>query len=255
MTDYRKYFKNQTLPGMSDMETDMMKQLPLPPIQKPTHEGATVINLPSHKEVRGLSTILVIDAIESRESRRIYSDEAISLAELAFLLWSTQGVKQLIRNGMVTLRTVPSGGGMHPFETYLAVHNVEGLQPGVYRYLAIEHKLVQVDVDSEGLRERITQTCNGQPYVGNGAVTFIWAVRPYRTEYRYGEDSLKDILMSAGHICQNLYLACEGLGLGTCATVAYQQEDLDRLIGVDGDGEIALYVAPVGRIGGVEPKP
>ena len=255
MTDYRKYFKNQTLPGMSEMETDMMKRLPLPPIQKPAPEGTSLIDLPSHEEIRGLSTISLIDAIDGRESRRIYAEESISLAELAFLLWSTQGVKELIRGGMVTLRTVPSGGGMHPFETYLAVHNVEGLEPGIYRYLAIEHKLVRVDVEADGLRERITATCNGQPYVGNGAVTFVWAVRPYRTEYRYGEDTLKDILMSAGHICQNLYLACEGLGLGTCATVAYQQTDLDALIGVDGDDEIALYVAPVGVIGGIEAKP
>lgn len=255
MTDYRKYFKNQTLPGMSEMETDMMKGLSLPPIQKPASDGAMLIDLPSHDELRSLTTLSLVDAIAGRESRRIYADEPISLAQLAFLLWSTQGVKELIRNGMVTLRTVPSGGGMHPFETYLAVHHVEDLQPGIYRYLAIEHKLVRVDVDTEGLRERITSASNGQPYVGNGAVTFVWAVRPYRTEYRYGEDTLKDILMSVGHICQNLYLACEGLGLGTCATVAYQQEDLDALIGVDGNDEIALYVAPVGVIGGEEPKP
>jgi len=250
MTDYRKYFKNQTLPGMSEMETDMMKRLPLPPIQKPYPAGADLIDLPSHEEIRGLATILLTDAIDDRESRRIYSDEPISLAELAFLLWSTQGVKSLIRDGLVTVRTVPSGGGMHPFETYLAVHNVAGLEPGIYRYLAIEHQLLQMEADAADLGERITQICNNQPYVGNGAVTFVWAVRPYRTEYRYGEDTLKDILISVGHICQNLYLACEGLGLGTCATVAYQQQTLDQFIGVDGNDEIALYVAPVGRVDG-----
>ena len=255
MTDYRKYFRNQTLRGMSEMETDMMKRLPLPPIEKPAPEDAVLTPLPSHEQIRSLSTLSLIDAIDGRESRRIYADESISLAQLAFLLWSTQGVKKLIRNGMVTLRTVPSGGGMHPFETYLAVHNVEGLQPGIYRYMATEHQLIQVTADAEGLRSRITSVCNSQSYVGNGAVTFVWAVRPYRTEYRYGDDSLKDILMSVGHICQNLYLACEGLGLGTCATVAYQQTDLDQLLGIDGDDEIALYVAPVGVVGGAEPRP
>ena len=50
-------------------------------------------------------------------------------------------MKSLIRDGLVTLRTVPSGGGMHPFETYLAVHNVTGLESGIYRYQAIKHKL------------------------------------------------------------------------------------------------------------------
>ena len=85
MTDYRKYFKNQTLPGMSGMKTNMMKRLPRPSIQKPAPEGSSLIDLPSHEEIRGLSTISLIDAIDNRESRRMYPDEPISLAELAFL--------------------------------------------------------------------------------------------------------------------------------------------------------------------------
>jgi nitroreductase len=74
------------------------------------------------------------------------------------------------------------------------------------------------------------------------------SVRPPRTEYRYGEDSLKDILISVGHICQNLYLASESIGAGTCSIIAYNQRLLDNFIGVDGDDEIALYLAPVGKI-------
>jgi hypothetical protein len=38
MSSYRKYLRNQTLPGMSEMETDMMKGLPIPPIEKPYPE-------------------------------------------------------------------------------------------------------------------------------------------------------------------------------------------------------------------------
>jgi len=59
---------------------------------------------------------------------------------------------------------------------------------------------------------------------------------------------VKDLLISVGHICQNLYLACEAIGLGICATVAYQQSLLDQLVGVDGYREIPLYLAPVGRV-------
>jgi nitroreductase len=55
-------------------------------------------------------------------------------------------------------------------------------------------------------------------------------------------------LISVGHICQNLYLACESIGAGTCAIVAYNQRLLDSLVGVDGEDEIALYLAPVGRV-------
>jgi len=247
MAEYRKYYRNQTLKGMSEMETDMMKGLPIPPIQKPYPAGGILIDLPPHEDLRPLSKVSAVDALANRESRRIYTDDPIAIHELAFLLWATQGVRGLIRDGLVTLRTVPSGGGMHPFETYVAVHNVSGIEPGLYRYLAIEHQLLLCRAAPDGLGAQLTEIANGQAYVGNGAATFIWAVRPYRTEYRYGDDSLKDILISCGHICQNLYIACEALGLGTCATVAYQQEALDAFIGVDGKDEIALYLAPVGR--------
>jgi len=250
MAEYRKYLRNQTLKGMTEMETGFSKGLPIPPLQKPYPSGGMLIDLPSHEACRALTSVALSDAIAHRESRRTFSEEAITLEELSFLLWATQGVRGFVRDGLVTLRNVPSGGGMHPFETYIAVHNIEGLKPGLYRYLAVEHQLLLEHEASEGLGSQLIEIANGQPWAGNGAATFVWSTRPPRTEYRYGDDSLKDILISAGHICQNLYLACEGLGLGTCAIVAYQQEPLDKLLGVDGDEEIALYLAPVGR-----PKP
>ena len=247
MSNYRKYLRNQTLPGMSEMETDMMKGLPIPPIEKPCPKDAERIDLPAHEACRSISKTALVDAIAERESRRTFSGEPLSLRELAFLLWATQGVRGLIRDGLVTLRNVPSGGGMHPFETYVAALRIEGLEPGLYRYLAIEHKLLRLPGAWDDLPHRLTAASNGQRYVGKAAAVFVWAVRPCRTEYRYGDDSLKDILISVGHICQNLYLACEAIGLGTCATVAYQQDLLDGILGVDGHDEIPLYLAPVGH--------
>jgi SagB-type dehydrogenase family enzyme len=68
-------------------------------------------------------------------------------------------------------------------------------------------------------------------------------------EWRYGLASFKLIALDAGHVCQNLYLACEAINAGTCAIAAYNQEKLDTLLGVDGDEEFAVYMAPVGKIG------
>jgi SagB-type dehydrogenase family enzyme len=240
---YRKYLKNPVL----EDETDQMKGLPVPPIQKPYSENARLIDLKSldrHK----VDDISLLEAINNRESRRKYLDKELTLEEISFLLWATQGVKELARGGMVTKRTVPSGGAMHPYETYLLVKNIDGLEPGLYRYLAIEHKLLIEDTDRPNLSEKIVEVCHGQAFIGKAAVVFIWTARPYRLEYRYGEDSLKDILMGVGHICQNLYLACEAIGAGTCAIVAYDQDKLDKFIGVDGEDEISLYLAPVGKI-------
>ena len=54
--------------------------------------------------------------------------------------------------------------------------------------------------------------------------------------------------IDAGHVCQNLYLACEAVGAGTCAIAAYNQELMDKLIKVNGEDEFVIYLAPVGKI-------
>ena len=66
-------------------------------------------------------------------------------------------------------------------------------------------------------------------------------------EWRYGLAAHRAILLDAGHVCQNLYLACEAIEAGTCAVGAYDQEAMDRLLGLDGEEELVIYLAPVGK--------
>ncbi|MFO7569003.1 MAG: nitroreductase family protein, partial [Smithellaceae bacterium] len=68
-----------------------------------------------------------------------------------------------------------------------------------------------------------------------------------RMEWRYDLAAHKVIAIDAGHVCQNLYLACEAIGAGTCAVAAYDQEACDALLGVDGHEEFTIYLAPVGN--------
>jgi SagB-type dehydrogenase family enzyme len=133
-------------------------------------------------------------------------------------------------------------------ETYLAVLRVGGLESGIYRYLPLEHSIVHVR-DIENLPVRLTAATHGQGFAGRAAATFIWAAVPERTEWRYAEASYKVIALDAGHVCQNLYLACEAIGAGTCAIAAYNQTLVDELLGVDGYDKFGIYMAPVGKIG------
>jgi SagB-type dehydrogenase family enzyme len=195
--------------------------------------------------------ISIAEAIRNRESRRKYTPESLKLPELSFLLWATQGIKSFDKNRVLTKRTVPSGGARHPFETYLIINRVEGVEPGVYRYLPIEHKLLLVD-NSKPVPTRISEACWGQGFVGESAVVFVWAAIPYRTEWRYSVISYKDIAVEAGHICQNLYLACEAIGAGARAILAYEQKAMDSLIGVDGEDEFTVYLASLGKVAGTK---
>lgn len=216
-----------------------------PPVQKSVLSGSRIIPLPNQENWSIPPCDLQI-AIANRESHRRFTDKPLSLDEVAFLLWATQGVRKELHETAV-LRTVPSAGCRHPFETYLAVLRVEGLESGIYRYLPLDHSLVFVKV-VEALSTQITAATRGQSFTGQAAATFLWTAIPERTEWRYAEASYKVIALDAGHVCQNLYLACEAIGAGTCAIAAYEQTLVDALLGVDGNEEFSIYIAPVGKI-------
>ncbi|QOX80003.1 SagB/ThcOx family dehydrogenase [Trichlorobacter lovleyi] len=216
-----------------------------PPVQKAVADGAELIRLPERADWK-LPACDLVEAIAGRESRRRFSDTALRLDELAFLLWSTQGVRKKLHQAAV-LRTVPSAGCRHPFETYLVVLRVEGLVPGVYRYLPLDQALI-LESAPAGLAQRITAATRGQGFAGQAAVTFVWSAIPARTEWRYAEASAKVIALDAGHVCQNLYLACGAIGCGTCAIAAYDQDLADALIGGDGNDEFVVYLSPVGKL-------
>ena len=80
------------------------------------------------------------------------------------------------------------------------------------------------------------------------ALVFIWSCVPYRGEWRYTTKAHKVMLLDAGHVCQNLYLASESIGCGTCGIGAYDQSSVDDFLGLDGSDEFVVYLAPVGRI-------
>lgn len=230
-----------------EWEPHQRKGIPPPPLEKPYAKDDTLIDLVKPSE-KNLGSIPLVKAINQRQSHRKFTEDALTLEELSFLLWSTQGVKSVDKNEVWTKRVVPSGGARHPLETYLIVNRVEDVEPGVYRYLPIEHKLLLVAKHDQKFPDRISAACYGQTFVGESAVVFVWATIPYRSEWRYSVVAYKDILVEAGHVCQNLYLACEAIGADTCAILAYDQKEMDALIDVDGEDEFTIYLAPVGKV-------
>ena len=136
--------------------SDQSKGLPQPPLELPPEEGKKILSLPDPKGI-DLGHVDFREIMERRRSVRDYSDEPLTLEELSWLLWSCQGVKDVVGRP-ATLRTVPSAGARHPFETYVLVNRVEGLEPGLYRFLAVDHKLQEVDLGG-GIADKILDAC------------------------------------------------------------------------------------------------
>ncbi len=245
LDQYRNFLKDTIRLEIDFTATDQNRDVPPPPLEKPFPADATRHDLPPVGKWAGIGAVDLATAIGNRCSHRSFTPQPLTLDELSFLLWATQGVRQRVAPGAV-LRTVPSAGNRHALETYLAVQRVSGLEPGMYRYLPLEHQLLGL-FHEEQMPARLTEATLGQAFVGRAAAVFLWTTIAYRMEWRYGLAAHKVIALDAGHVCQNLYLACEAIGAGTCAVAAYHQQLMDQLVRVDGKDEFVIYLAPVGK--------
>ena len=252
LEQYRYFLKDSIRKTIDFSKTDQSRGIKAPPIEKHYSTDSKRIELIT-ADWDKFFNITLSEAIKNRESRRNYNHDPLTLLELSFLLWATQGIRMFA--GDYAFRNVPSAGCRHALETYLAVFNVKGaesgekIEPGIYRYLPLTHELI-FEFSEDHLQEKMIKATFGQIFAGKSAATFIWSAIPYRMEWRYGLDSHKVIAMDAGHVCQNMYLACEAIGAGTCAIGAYDQEYLDDLLRLDGKDEFAIYLAPVGKVNG-----
>ena len=237
-----RYFLKSQWNNDSMKGTDQAKEIPMPSYEKSFNKDG-LISLPDPLKTE-LKKRDIVEIITDRKSRRKLGEGNVSLSELSFVLWATQGIREVISGKM--FKNVPSAGSRHPFNTYVYADKVEGLKKGIYCYIASENALMEVNTgEDENLKERLLKALRGQLF--NCGFSLLWAYVPYRCEWRYTNNSYRVSAYDAGHICQNAYLAAEALGLGCCAIGAYNQEEVDSVLGLCGKEEYTAYIGVFGR--------
>ena len=216
---------------------------PQPPLQALLAQGRATA-LPPIAEVAG-GEMGLRKAIEHRRSLREYSELPLTLEELSFLLWSTQGVREILAE-RATFRMVPSAGARHAFETVVLASRVDGTPTGLHQYDALEHRMIEMPSPSDAV-DRLTTACHRQEIVRRCAAVFIWVADSVRMTWRYGERGFRYMHLDAGHVCQNLYLAAESVGAGICAIGAFEDDEVNRLLGLEAPERFAIYIATVGK--------
>jgi len=227
-------------------ESDQSKGIDPPPFSKPI--TGQVTTLTQFDDI--LATPDYMKLLDTRRSLRDYSNKPMTQAQLGFMLWSAQGV-QSYRGNVATFRTVPSGGARHPFETYIAVQSVEGLESGLYRYLPLENvgeKAAAIERlgSIEDYTNKITSMLAGQAWAAKAPVILFYSCVPYRAEWRYDSAAHRVVLIDLGHLGQNVMLSAVALGLGSCCMAAYDQQLCDEVLGFDGQSEYTVYAVSVG---------
>jgi SagB-type dehydrogenase family enzyme len=183
-------------------------------------------------------------AVAARRSQRDYLNRPLIQDELAALLWATQGITGAM--GGYHFRASPSAGALYPVETYLAVHRVEDMAPGIWHFQVLDFALELVTAGD--FRQPLVAAGLSQGFLGEAGVVFIWTGILNRARWKYRERAVRYLFLDAGHICQNLMLAATALNLGVCPVGAFFDEEVERIVGVNEAEEVALYLAAVGPL-------
>ncbi len=181
-----------------------------------------------------LGSAELLDAMGRRGSVRDLSGEPLTDRQLAALLWSAQGVST--PSGA---RTVPSAGALYPLETYVVTPEE------VLRYVP---RTASVEVrDDPQAKKTVAQAVSETPASLAYAIVIITGV-PGRITGKYDQRGIRYMWMEAGHAAQNLLLAAAAMGLGAVTIGAFDDAGIARALTLS-DGEIPLYLIPVGRVG------
>jgi SagB-type dehydrogenase family enzyme len=224
----------------SILRRDDLGPVSRPPVYKKyPHASKVPLPSPDFQQTESLWSIL-----EQRRSRRRYTSEPISIQTLARLLWATQGIT--LSAPEYQFRTAPSAGALYPVETYLSIHDVSGIQQGVYHFDVSDFVLEELKLGN--FSEGLSRAALDQAMVAKSPVVFIWTAVVFRSMWKYRNRCLRYIFMDAGHIAQNLQLAATALNLGCCPIGALYDHEVNDIISVDGEEETTIYLATVGKV-------
>ncbi len=181
--------------------------------------------------------------IERRRSVRNFQDAPLSQADLSQLLWASQGITKA--GPGTKFRSAPSAGALYPVETYLVVHAVEGIEPGVYHYGVESHQLEQLKTGD--FRRAVAQAALDQQIAFRANLVFVWTAIFERAKWKYKQRAYRYVYLDAGHIAQNVALGAVALELGSCQIAALYDDEANALLDVDGVRESTVYMTVVGK--------
>jgi SagB-type dehydrogenase family enzyme len=192
----------------------------------------------------------------SRRSHRDFRGLALRGADFDALLYTACGVTGAMPGAgagaghEAKLRAYPSSGALYAVEIYPVVFRVEGLEPAVYHYRAVEHVLEVVTPGIDRARVVAAALPADREMLAGAAALCCLTGRFPRHERKYGEGGYRMLVAEAGHISQNLVLAATALGLSARPFGGVFDDVLNQELGLHGAEEQFLLGVLVGHAGG-----
>ncbi|WP_028661769.1 SagB family peptide dehydrogenase [Saccharomonospora saliphila] len=188
----------------------------------------------------------LVATLARRRSQYAYADRPIELATLSALLRFSMGVQRFVPAYGVDeypLSMAPSAGGLDILRAYAVIQRAERFDPGVYRYEAVPHELVELsDTDPAETLEQVYL----QDEFGQAPVTIALTARLDVAFDKYPLRHYRTLHVDTGIAVQNLCLVGTALGLASCAVAGFDDAAVAHLLGLS-ENEIPTMLLATGH--------
>ncbi|WP_269585031.1 SagB/ThcOx family dehydrogenase [Roseibium sp. Sym1] len=235
------YHRNSSRWAHNAEETSGADDVPEPGAEAPSRPFQP---LPAPPRVTtGLS-----DVLANRCSCREFAQDPISLETVSGILFHGYGVwgQDHWNTAEFLERPVPSGGGMYPLELYLVSRNTSGLSNGIYHYQPLL-KGLERNRDLTLPAPLMRYLFMGQYPPMLAPALIVITSRMSRSLKKYGDRGYRYVLLEAGHVAQNINLACTGLGAQSLNIGGFFDDEVGALCHCPENEEVVLYAVAIGH--------
>ena len=232
-----------SLADSASRQVEKLRKVPPPELYKKScnSKASTHLNVEP-----GISDLLRLMAL--RRTNRTAQNTSIDQDKLFECLFAGLGITAFTKTvaGTLPLKMTPSGGARNPFEAYVMVKNVTGMNPGFYHFSASECALTPVENSTKNFTA--AEYLAGQDWANDmPAIIFLVAMFE-RTMWKYQDDNAyRVVLIEAGHIAQNMMLAATAHGLTGCPTAALGHSQICENLGFDGILQNPIYAVTLSK--------
>ncbi len=165
----------------------------------------------------------LMQALNERHSTREYSNQELTMQQMANLLWAANGI-----NRSDGKHTAPSARNKQEVDIYVTTAK------GVFLYDAEKNSLICISTDD------IRAKTGGQPFVKDAALNILYVCNKNKAASQDEKGMLANAAFTAGAIAQNVYLYCASAGLGSVVRGSFNGDDLNKLLKLTSDQYIIM---------------
>ncbi|MBI3015501.1 MAG: SagB/ThcOx family dehydrogenase [Candidatus Tectomicrobia bacterium] len=190
--------------------------------------------------------MLALNAIAASGSEPTVT-QVPDLKTLAGILFFSAGItrRRIYSGGEILFRAAACTGALYHIEIYLVCSDLPDLQAGVYHFGAHDFALRKLRTGDH--RGALVKASGGEPSLASAPAILIGTGTFWRNAWKYRSRTYRHCFWDSGTILANLLAATAAFEVPARVICGFLDAQVNRLLDLDVEREVALTLIPLGR--------